>query len=218
MANSAALHAFHKQSINRQIRTDASAYQKRKSGESGPLGRSVSTPSINPPWGLHEVPEDELVCHPSAGSGAEAVPARPYTGTSGARGASGAGSKASYGRWLRQHGHGINRKRHTLLSPPTTSSTGVSSLRSSAQLLFYDQQQRGKTPQRVATPSEKSVADSHWTSISQRSSASLRREVEQAVQDEVAKAVRPLQERLQSERSKREHLETQLRRCTPSAG
>lgn len=205
-------HEFSPQNVNKERQTPGSARMRHKSGV---LSRSTSTAMVKPPWGLHDIPEESPArLHSTSRGGDESIPAALPRLNSSASSVGGA-SNRSYGTWLRQHGRGINQSRHTLLSSCSTSSSSPS-LRSGGQLVFVNDNERQRTPQRMATPSEKSVAFSHLTSISQKSSASLRLEVEQAVRDEVARAIHPLQERLRSERSKREEVEEQLRKATPS--
>lgn len=189
-----------KQSVNKENRTLTSAYLRRKAEKSGKLSQSVSAPALKPPWGLHDIPEDGLACTASISRG----------GLDSSAGR----SQASLGTMFRRHGRGIDQRRHTLLSGAGSSSP---SLLSGAQLVFGDDQ-RHRTPLRLATSSGKSDASSHLTSISQISSVSLRREVEQAVQDEVARAVQPLAERLRSERAKREEAEIKLQKAATPSG
>lgn len=173
--------------------------------------RSASTPVVKPPWGLHDVPEDATACQPlaSRGGGQQGQENWPRLNSCGGSSVvTSSSSQASYGSMLRRQGRAINQqRRHTLLSGGSSAASSSPSLRSSGELVFYNDH-RELTPGRPCSD-RGSVALSHLTSISQRSSASLRLEVEKAVQDEVARAIRPLQERLASERSKR--IETELK-------
>lgn len=200
-------HAAWKQSVSKEHRTLTSAYMRRKEGST--LGQSASAPALKPPWGLHDIPEEAPACSASISRNGDRsdqdVAPRLYS--------SGGRSQASLGSMFRRHGRGIDHRRYTLLSGASSSSP---SLRSGAQLMLSEERQR--TPLRLPTPSEKSVASSHLTSISQISSASLRREVQQAVQDEVSRAVQPLQERLRNERAKREEAESKLQRASSQSG
>eukprot|EP00747_Dinoflagellata_sp_TGD_P223174 gnl/TRDRNA2_/TRDRNA2_94796_c0_seq1.p1 gnl/TRDRNA2_/TRDRNA2_94796_c0~~gnl/TRDRNA2_/TRDRNA2_94796_c0_seq1.p1 ORF type:complete len:229 (+),score=31.08 gnl/TRDRNA2_/TRDRNA2_94796_c0_seq1:45-731(+) len=95
--------------------------------------------------------------------------------------------------------HGLSRTTTaTSLVPPSTADTTRESL------LFFDDNERRKVP-RLSSAS--SLRSSHFTSIS---TFSLRKEVEQAVQEEVSRAIKPLQDKLESERAARERAEKLL--------
>mmetsp|Transcript_5020 Transcript_5020/g.14220 ORF Transcript_5020/g.14220 Transcript_5020/m.14220 type:complete len:207 (-) Transcript_5020:82-702(-) len=90
------------------------------------------------------------------------------------------------------------------LPPPSRRSVRTSSSRHSASC--------GHLPfAGDAIPGTPSCRGSMRSSITGLTTASLRREVQEAVQMEVAKVVQPLQERLQTEKSTRQRLEEMLR-------
>mmetsp|Transcript_29825 Transcript_29825/g.48073 ORF Transcript_29825/g.48073 Transcript_29825/m.48073 type:complete len:196 (+) Transcript_29825:44-631(+) len=172
-------HRFWQQSVSKEQR--AGLFSRRSS----------STPSISPPWGLHNVPEDTPALLPACApikqieAPACASPLRLNTGTTTGRSSRSISSRGSCSRNLR-----CGRR-----------SVSSSSLQRSGQLVFFNERKRQRTP------SVRSEASTSLTSVSQ---ISLRREVESAVQEEVARAVKPLQERLRSEREKREQAEAKL--------
>lgn len=198
-------HRFMQQSMNRETRALTSAHMRRKGGESGGLGRSASTPSVCAPWALHDVPEEAPACLPAISGGAgEAYAAQPMMRQSHSSGGLSCRTSSSRGSMPRSSFNGRGGGRNC-----PASSSG-SSLRNGADLVFFNDRQRQRAPSRPTSESG-SVALTSLTSVSQMS---LRREVAEAVQEEVARAVRPLQERLRQEREKREEAEASLHKAT----
>mmetsp|Transcript_36378 Transcript_36378/g.100198 ORF Transcript_36378/g.100198 Transcript_36378/m.100198 type:complete len:184 (-) Transcript_36378:97-648(-) len=93
----------------------------------------------------------------------------------------------------------------TSMSRPGTHSTASAVTRSRKSLSFA---RKGDL-----APGTPSNSGSRLTSLSGVTTASLRREIDNAVQQEVAKVVQPLKERLQSEQNTRQRLEDMLRRA-----
>mmetsp|Transcript_106409 Transcript_106409/g.185082 ORF Transcript_106409/g.185082 Transcript_106409/m.185082 type:complete len:220 (-) Transcript_106409:212-871(-) len=203
--NDGAYHRFWQQSVDKELRQLASQHQRQKVGGSdrggtpgpagstpaprGGLGRSPSTPALKTPFALHDVPEEAEARH-----GLPPITGRPSPGAV-MRSRSYAGSCAGRSRLSRSHSQASTR----LSSPSAQSNT-------SAKLLFFNENSQLPAPPRLRTPSVRS-SSTCWTSAS---ALSLRKEVEAAVQEEVAKAMAPLQEKLRSERAAREQAEAEL--------
>jgi len=184
-------HRFWQQSVQREERA-LTAHTTRSLAHQRGKTASASTPTLRPlgPFGL--VQDDAgrgsavslpPICEAGRMSG-KCTPSRPP------RSAGSIAGKAAASFGSRQHGN----------SRLSTASSARSRLSGTAGLLmFNDGEQR--QPPRLPTGS------SAWMSSV---SSNLRKEVEQAVQEEVAKAVRPIAERLESERAARMRAEALL--------
>mmetsp|Transcript_52296 Transcript_52296/g.147203 ORF Transcript_52296/g.147203 Transcript_52296/m.147203 type:complete len:193 (+) Transcript_52296:86-664(+) len=98
--------------------------------------------------------------------------------------------------------------RDALARPPTGMSESRLTERSLRSLPGGDAVGHGPVTMSVRSSQRLS---SFGTSITGLTTASLRREVQEAVQQEVARAVQPLQDKLQSEKASRQRLEEMLR-------